>query len=293
MSRQLHDQLAKDLMEELLSPLGEVKINRQLRGEVRYADVTFTPRSPTPDQQAQLGLLGRLTREPFLIEAFHSTIDIVEIRNCLQKLFSLHAQLHLKAKGTPAPEAELPRLWLLLPSVSAEIRKHSSVVRKPSWEEGIYLSSLTYKLGFVVIHQLPKTEDTLWLRLMGRGRVQKRAIQEFLALPKEHPYRQNITDILANWRVTLDSRKQLTDDEEERLMNLSPAYLRHKEELVQQGASAERQATIESLLTTRFGKLDKKLAGIVESLLKFPLSETMPLLLQASREDLLQQFGKK
>ncbi len=43
MTRFIHDQFAKDYLEELLSSLGEVKSARVVRGEVREIDVWFSP----------------------------------------------------------------------------------------------------------------------------------------------------------------------------------------------------------------------------------------------------------
>ena len=37
------------------------------------------------------------------------------------------------------------------------------------------------KTGIIVIHQLPKTPETLWLRMLGKGGVQAQAIQEVAA----------------------------------------------------------------------------------------------------------------
>lgn len=40
------------------------------------------------------------------------------------------------------------------------------------------------RCGFIAVHQLPKTPETLWLRLLGKGNVQQQAIQEVMALPE-------------------------------------------------------------------------------------------------------------
>ncbi|MDK2409529.1 hypothetical protein QHH11_13050, partial [Aphanizomenon sp. PH219] len=43
MTRFIHDQFAKDYLEELLKPFGEVQAASQVAGEIREIDVLFTP----------------------------------------------------------------------------------------------------------------------------------------------------------------------------------------------------------------------------------------------------------
>ncbi len=43
MTRFIHDQFAKDYLEELLKPYGEVKASSRVAGEVREIDVLFSP----------------------------------------------------------------------------------------------------------------------------------------------------------------------------------------------------------------------------------------------------------
>ena len=52
MTRQQHDQFAKQYLEELLSPLGTVEISREVTDEVRQIDIFFSPiPSPKVDPQ--------------------------------------------------------------------------------------------------------------------------------------------------------------------------------------------------------------------------------------------------
>jgi hypothetical protein len=43
MTRQPHDQFAKQYLEELLSPLGKVEVSREVTDEVRQVDILFFP----------------------------------------------------------------------------------------------------------------------------------------------------------------------------------------------------------------------------------------------------------
>ncbi|NET58380.1 MAG: hypothetical protein F6K47_20160 [Symploca sp. SIO2E6] len=68
---------------------------------------------------------------------------------------------------------------------------------KPSWPKGVYHLPVHLKTGIIVINQLPKTPETLWLRLLGKGKVQGQAISELLALSKDEPLRSKALQLLA------------------------------------------------------------------------------------------------
>jgi hypothetical protein len=70
-------------------------------------------------------------------------------------------------------------------------------------------------------------------------------------------------------------------------MNLSPAYLRWREETLQEG----KQEMIENLLRVRFGALDEELLGIISPMLQLPTEELTRLLLTLSRNELLERFS--
>ena len=65
----------------------------------------------------------------------------------------------------------------------------------------------------------------------------------------------------------------------------------HQEGL-QQGHLAERHSVIKNLLKLRFG-VDKSLSALVKPLVQMSSEESLQLLMQASREELLARFGQK
>jgi hypothetical protein len=83
-----------------------------------------------------------------------------------------------------------------------------------------------FKTAIVAIDELPETQETLWLRILGKGKTQERAIREVLALPAEHPRRSKILRLLASWKVRIDLGELLDfSEQEEGLMALSEAFL--------------------------------------------------------------------
>jgi hypothetical protein len=235
-----------------------------------------------------------------LIEPFRNLPSEIEIRSCLLKLYAVHGDVVRKAKreNRNIAESELPILWILTPTFSSRmIAGLGATEIAEDWVQGVYFLPNILKTAIVVIHQLPENEDTLWLRVLGKGGTQKRAVEELTELPENNPFRENLLEILADWRKNLELRDNLSKEQEEVIMNLSPAYLQQIEDWKQEGKQEGKLEAelyfITSLLEGRFGSLDAELSGVVEKIANIPISERTELLLSLgnlSREELLQRL---
>ncbi|MFB2875548.1 hypothetical protein [Floridanema aerugineum] len=299
MTRLIYDQFAKDYLKELLTPLGEVETSRDVPGEVREIDVWFTP---YPSEQrgdaTVLGLLGKLASTPSIFEPFRNAVSPNQIRSCMGKLYDIHANLlrQRQRENSRLEEADLPWLWILSPTVSANILNGCNAKQdENNWPQGLYFLGEILKTAIVVIHQLPRTPETLWLRMLGKGNVQKQAINEIGKLPPNHPLRSNALLLLSNLQATIQASQNIDREDRELVMELSPLLLQWRDEALeegmQQGVRMGKRTMIENALRVRFGNLDEELSGIIEPLLELPPEEIMVLALQLSREELLARFG--
>ncbi len=229
MTRQPHDQFAKSLLSEFLIPWGQVEISREISDEPRFIDLYFQP-DPLQDPSS-LGLLGRMAQIPCLLEPYRNPVTLSQIRTCLLKALMVVAQ-----QERSSPQGHPPFLWILTPTASKRILKQCGAQPQAQWPRGIYSLATGFHAAIVVIHHLPQDPDTLWLRLLGRGRVQKQAIGEVLALAEEDPMALRVLELLLNWKIMLDEKQEaLREEERELVMNLSPAYLKWKEETLREG----------------------------------------------------------
>jgi hypothetical protein len=245
MSQFPHDDFAKAYLSELLSTIGKATPNSPLKAETRVADLWF---ELNPDlnatagtQRQQLGLLGQLLTRDALLEVFRNPATPVEIRTCQSKLSGLEIDLIGKAKrrAKTLAEADLPDLWLIMPTASSEIRQGFGVIASST--QGVYEFPRLNRTGLIVLHQLPKTPETLWLRMLGRAGEQRRAIEEFTQRPMSSALYTSIEELLVDYRATLETRRQLTPEEEELIMNLSATYLKKQQEWKQEGRQEGRQ----------------------------------------------------
>jgi Domain of unknown function (DUF4351) len=272
-----HDQFAKDLLETLLSPFGEVQTAKTIDSQVREIDVYFNP-NPTTPPLPNLGLLHKLAAAPATFEPFRKAVTVSEICSCIAKLFDLHNELTRQAKREEQSKliaAHLPHLWILTPTLSAEkLADFGAIKDVETWGEGIYLLPKSFKTGIVVLHQLSETADTLWLRILGRDNVQIRAIAEITRLASDNPYRQNALELFSNLRIILENKQNKNREETELIMNLSPLYLEQIDIATQKGRVVgeatgiatglergrleEGKSLIIRLLTRKLGELNPK-----------------------------------
>jgi Domain of unknown function (DUF4351) len=188
------------------------------------------------------------------------------------KLFDLHGELTRQAKREERSKltaVDLPHLWILTPTLSAEkLADFGAIKDVETWGEGIYLLPKSLKTGIVVLHQLPITADTLWLRILGRDNVQIRAITEIARLSGDNPYRQNALELFSNLKIILESKQNRNLEETELIMNLSPLYLEQIDLATQKGHAVgeatgiergrveEGKSLIIRLLTRKLGELN-------------------------------------
>jgi hypothetical protein len=271
MTRFIHDQFAKDYLEELLKPFGEVQAASQVAGEIREIDVLFTPFPTQTTNVELLGLLGKLATTPAIFEPFRNPASTEEICDCLLKSLEVRSALRRAAKReqTTNIKIEIPKLWILTPTASKNIISGFSETTKPDSLPGIYYLAKSLHAAIVVIHQLPQTPETLWLRLLGRGTVQKRAIDELAALPLNQPYVKITLELLYNLQKNLKINQSSQTEDQELIMRLAPLYQQDRELAKQEG----EQRLIIRLLNRRIGEIDSLLIQKVQELTVEKLEE--------------------
>jgi len=311
MTRFIHDQFAKQYLTELLTPYGEVETSKDITAEVRQIDVLFIPSPQATQSLETLGLLGRMATNYAMFEPFRNAVSKSEIRSCMGKLFDIHADLEREAKrnDTRINETELPSLWIFTPTASVEIlESFNTTIDEENWGKGIYFLGVALKTVIIAIHQLPSTPETLFLRILGKGKVQRLAVEELEALANNSPLLSEIIKLVHDLIAVLSARQRkeqdIDKDDQELIMKLSEMYQQQLEEIKKQqpqegrqeglnrGVETERRAMIESILQVRFGEVDVELTKIINPLIAMNREEFTPLLLQLSREDLLTRFAQ-
>ncbi len=274
MSQFPHDKLNKNLADLCLSQFGAFQPQRSVSGETKFIDIYFTPQFPIPES-AQLGLLGKCVgNQPVALEPYRNPVDVDEIRACLIKILEVQQELDQEAKqsGGNLPQAFM---WIITPTLAPhKLDKCHAVGDEETWGSGVYILPAFLQTGIIIVHQLPVAPETLWFRLMGKGKVQQVAIAEVAALPLDHPYRSNALDLLLSYKVELEAKQSTEPEEQELIMQLSPLLLERiaaAEQVGEQrgellGALKGRQEIVLRQLTRVVGLVSEDLVARVKSL---------------------------
>jgi hypothetical protein len=235
MAKNPFDSFSKQLLEEILSPYGAVEVSREVPGESQFVDVYFEP-SQTAMARTELGLLGRIAQTPCLLEPFRNQPTPSEIRSCLLKLFQTHGDYQRKARREKESiqENDLPHLWVLASSASENLINGFGFTASNNWPSGVSFLHPFHRTAIISINQLPRTEETLFLRLLGKGQTQKQAVDEVIGFDAEDSRRSAILRLLSNWKISLKITGK-TEEEQELMMVLSQAYLEWEQQTEQRG----------------------------------------------------------
>ena len=163
-------------------------------------------------------------------------------------------------------EEKIPKLWVLTPTASQTILSGFNVNQKEGFPPGIYFLGDNLRSAIVAIHQLPKTIETLWLRLLGRGRVQEQAIEELQQLSPSNPFQQATLKLVYNLRENLRANQNLEEEDRELIVRLQPLYEQDQERARQEGRKEGEQRVIIRFLNRRLGEIDSSLIERINGL---------------------------
>ncbi|MDP3277260.1 MAG: hypothetical protein Q8Q09_18870 [Deltaproteobacteria bacterium] len=154
-----YDTFAKGLIEGALSVGSTVSIERSVTLPTLYSDAVVDPFDDST-ALASRGMLGRIGRAPCVIEPHAKWPSVSRVDQCLARASMLRAEQNC-----------LRILWVISTGRPRSVITAWGLRESPSWGPGVYLSGITRAPRVIVLRELPRTPDTLLLRLMGRGRV--------------------------------------------------------------------------------------------------------------------------
>jgi len=246
-----------------LRDLGDVVLDARIAGQSRRGDVLFTERRARPAHRRRLGTLGDIARGELLIEPFRNAPGEFDVKGCVLKVVELEAREARAARraGRKASANAAPSLCVIVPSMSDAFARAMGIQPMPG-KPGLHtLLGASWRTAVVVANELPEGPATMWLRLLGRGKVQAQAVRELSALGEHEPLRDATLELLVAWQQSLPPPAEQSEDERELTMNLEQVYERWERKTLARGkAEGLREGKAEGL---REGKAEGKAEAVL------------------------------
>ena len=286
--RSRFDQFSKAILADCLSEAGDVVTQRETSPEPQQIDVWFLPHKGK--QQLAIHtrpVLEAVARHAALVEAFHQTPSTREILSCIGKQQSIHAELLRTDQKAP-----LPLLWIVSSGRPRTSMRELGFTMVPLSTKGVYTAPEGFGLRLVVISSLPKTRETLVLRLLGAGRTLIDALQELARLPPAAWEREIAVQHLIRYRMEIGTLA-LTErtPEEEAIMAAQDLYEQWEKEHEARGKTLGLKEGLEPLVRLYERRLGRALAeseraGLRDRLSTLGASRLGDVVLDLSSEEL-------
>lgn len=272
------DQLAKRILRAIYSRVGVVETQREVAADVQEIDAWLELDPALAGEIGRLGLLGQMIDGPStLFEAFHEAPSVDDYRDCLRKqLVADHAAV-LEARGKQRPRPPFPRLWILAAGRPETVIGGYGLSPAPSFPPAFLEGQPEERVGIVVLRELPRTRETLLLRLMGAGGALREALAELGRLPDDAWERQVAMPPLLALRIEIP-QDSAEPEEQEYLMNTLELYEQWEQHLktealeegvkkgVKKGLEEGVKKGLVKLYRARFGSIPPAIAAAVDAM---------------------------
>jgi Domain of unknown function (DUF4351) len=274
------DQLAKNILRDALSRACTAETEVEVLAATQKIDVFSIPDPARAAERAHMGLLGELAAQPCLFEPFHDTPTLRQLRRCLNKQHAWHHELERRARATAgaraspaepardrpaANEVPFPALVIISPGKPATVLDAYGC--KPVLPGVYQAASWGLALCIVVLAELPRTRETLVLRLLGSGRLFSQALADLARLPDDAWELSVATPLLIHFQLAgHDHSKNEEDNVSAEIRAWFDDYQRKlRSEEREEGRKEGERSLLLRQLRTRFGELPPAAVARIEA----------------------------
>lgn len=178
------DQLGKNVLRDFFVLLGSVETEAEVpAGDTQRIDLWFVPAPAQPGVQSNAaGVLKEMVSEPAMFELFIGTLGEREFEGCLRKRHQWRHVLEIRDKK----KWRQARLWVVCAVRPDHVLGDFGFREASTGPPGHYdLAAPGWRIHILVVAELPRTRETILLRLMGPKRVRIEATRELIAMPDD------------------------------------------------------------------------------------------------------------
>ena len=204
-------------------------------------------------------------------EAFSQAPRVPDALRCLGKMLAIWEERERKATSSGSgKDNPVPPMWLVCAGRPTTALEQFAFQLRSGWGPGVYrLLGAALPLGVVVVPELTRTRETLLLRLMGRGRTLREALEDLRELPAdawERPATARAIKVLRSAKAA--DADTAPDPEEEAIMSTASQVYEQirndgrqegrqegREEGREEGRLVGRRDVLREQIVERFGKM--------------------------------------
>lgn len=278
------DQFAKNVLRDALSRACASETEVEVLAATQKIDVYSVPDPTRAAELTEMGLLGELAADPSLFEPFHGTPTLAKVRRCINKQHTWHHELSRRARAIAGTAVDADFEEAAQPAVAFP----ALVVISPGRPEtvldaygcrdvrpGVYHAVWGLVLRVVVLAELPRTRETLLLRLLGTRRLLHEAIADLTALPDDAWEKTLAAPLLVHFK--LGAGGPATDPEDDMSAEIRAWFEDYKQKLRAEASTEGREegrkdglkegerSMLLRLLHARFGELPEAAVARIEA----------------------------
>lgn len=177
--------VSQRILDSALSGAGIDSVTVDVPEETLHLDFYFepsVPRNPAP------GLLGKIASVPAIFWVLAEPPDEDVLREHL--LHAITFQGVLDREAGRKMKKPIPVTWTIGMDLSKTVVQAYSMKTKKGWPDAVRFGPSVFDVRAVSVELLPETRETLFLRLLGTGKVLERALAEQGQLDADAPERR-------------------------------------------------------------------------------------------------------
>jgi hypothetical protein len=194
---QRYKQFARGLVGTVLKQAGvEVEMDSKVPPSTQVADVVFdpvrrVPKLPPDDCMERIATMG-----PAMLECYGDVVRVDDIESSLSTRRGLYNQRLHRPNPDGQRRPELPHLWIMTMCRPRNVMREYEAEPMAGWPPGFFTLRHERRLYLVALPALPRTPETLTLRLIPGGAMREQALQEYAELPPDSPRARALRPLL-------------------------------------------------------------------------------------------------
>jgi Domain of unknown function (DUF4351) len=258
-SEQSYKQFVRDLVGTVLTGAGvDVEMDVEVPHPTEVVTHVFGPRRRLPRLPPDDCMERIATMVPGMMECHGDVVRVDDIEASIDKRDRLYQQRLRRARGQNRPE--LPHLWIMTLCRPRKVMREYEAEPMAGWPPGFWTLRREQRLYLVALPALPRTPETLTLRLIPSGATREQALREYAVLPPDSPRARALGPLIEAADRAAEPQKPAKGSA---LEQVHAMYERLERKVIDRGRQEGEVELLLRLLARRFGTVPEAVTARV------------------------------